>query len=245
MLRRREPLLGFAETLEALGSEGEMGTYDDDVELTSIAGSVARVEDFDHRFRPRDRGSDRLRNIRNLVGRGTSLPRVDLVRLGDLYFVVDGHHRVAVAVERGWVTIPARVRRICTVAFARCCLRRADLAASTAERRFLEALPLPDDVRREARLDDPADWARLRDAAQAWGFRRQLEDGSMWCCAHDLASAWWVEEVQPLVGRLRQGGGPNTSGVLDLQLYVTALAQRDRLGELDWDDPLNVDAACW
>ena len=246
MLRRREPLLGLAETLEALGADGEMGRYEDEVALTSIVGSVARTEDFDHGFRPRDRRSGRLQNIRNLLDRGSNPPPVDLVRLGDLHFVIDGHHRVAVAMERHWVTIPARVRRVCTVAFARCCLRLADLAASTAERHFLEQVPLPDDVRREARLDDPADWMRLRDAAQAWGLRRKLANGSTWCCAHDLAAAWWRAEVEPLVDRIRQAEGDATArGRGDLQLYVAALALRDRLGELDWEDPGNADAPCF
>lgn len=244
MLRRREPLLGLDQTLEALGADGDLGRYDADVPLTSIVGSVARTDDFDRCFRPRNRRSDRMQRIRDLLDRGSYPPPVHLVRLGELHFVVDGHHRVAVAAERRWVSVPARVRRVCTVAFARCCLRLADLAASSAERRFLEELPLPDGVRRQAWLDDPADWARLRDAAQAWGLRRQLADGSTWCCAHDLAAAWWREEVEPRVARLRQADESTVGGVGDLQLYVAALARRDRLGHLDWDDPANAEAIC-
>lgn len=242
MSRRREPLLGLAETLDALGSDGEVGRYDDEVPLDSIVGSVARSEDFNRAFRPRNRRSARLQTIRDLLDQGSYPPSIDLIRLGDLHFVVDGHHRVAVAVERNWVTIPARVRRVCTVAFARCCLRLVDLPASTAERRFLEQVPLPDEVRRDARLDDPADWARLRDAAQAWGLRRQSTQGSTLCCTHDLAAAWWREEVEPLVARIRRVDDELAAGGLnDLQVYVAALARRDRLGELDWHDPGSPD----
>ena len=90
---------------------------------------------------------------RATAGSGTCSPRGAIrrrwscVRLGEVYFVVDGHHRLAVARERGWLSIPARVRHVCTVAYARCCLRLAHLDSLAAQRRFLQEIPLPDDVR--------------------------------------------------------------------------------------------------
>ena len=39
--------------------------------------------------------------------RGTVLPPVSLVALGDLYAIRDGHHRVSVARARGALTIDA------------------------------------------------------------------------------------------------------------------------------------------
>ena len=82
------------------------------VPVASIVGSVGRCEELDDRFRPlksthlRQR---RLANIRRLVNRGDILPPVQLYKLKDEYFVVDGHHRVAVAKENGQVYIDANV----------------------------------------------------------------------------------------------------------------------------------------
>jgi hypothetical protein len=183
----------------------------------------------------------RLDDVRRKFDEGSFPPALELVRLGDLHFVIDGHHRVAVARERNWTTLPARVRRICTVAYARCCLRLTDLPTSEAERHFLEDVPLPDDMRAELRLDRPADWARLRDAALAWGYKRQRSGGTTYCCAHDLAAGWWSEEVLPVVQRLREH---EPTDLADIQLFVAALARRDSLGRLDWDDPANADTPC-
>ena len=241
--RDREPLLSFDEVLGAVGREHDMGESTDEVDLRAVVGSVARSDDFDREFRPRRR-TDRLAETRRLFDEGRWPPPVRLLRLGDLFFVVDGHHRIAVARERKWATLPAVVRRICTVAYARAALRQADLATSAAERRTLERLPLPDEVRRANHLDAPADWARIADAAMAWGYRRTLADGTTYCCAADLAAAWWHQEVVPVVAAWRGRADLPAPDLTDVQVFVAALAQRDGLGALDWDDPVNEQVPC-
>jgi len=230
-----EPLVPLQEALDALGDDGHLATYgDDEVPVASIIGSAARSHDFDRDFRPR-RPTARHRRVRELFAAGRYPPPLDLVRLGECYFVVDGHHRLAVARERGWVAVPARVRHFCTVAFARCCLSVSHLATLAAQKRFLDEVPLPDDVRRSLWLDHPADWSRLSDAALAWAYRRQAAGGTAFVTPFDLASAWWYEFVQPAVARLREDGERVDLG--DLQLLVTALARRDRLDEMDLRRP--------
>jgi hypothetical protein len=152
-----------------------------------------------------------------------------------LYFVRDGHHRVSVARSLGWDSLPATVLRVCTVAYAMCCLRAAHLDSKTAERRFLQRIPLPSDVRRDLWLDDPADWVRLTEAAQAWAYRQRGATDNL--NGHDFACAWWEQEVLPVLGRLR--GADVGLGLRDVQLYVTAMAVRDGLGSLDWPADLS------
>lgn len=241
MARRTPGLVPYQAAVEALGSTGCMSRYDDEIDLAAVVGSVARCEDFDVDFRP-VRRTERWREARRRFREGSHPPPIDVVRLGEAYFVVDGHHRVAAARELGWSVIPAHVRWVCTVAFARACLRSADLETKASERRFLERFPLPDEVRRELDLERPADWARVADAAMAWGFRR-LEAGEAFCCAHDLASAWWRTEVEPHAAELRRRG--SSADLPDLALYVVALAERDGLGLLDWEgDPVLAADAC-
>lgn len=234
----REPLVPLTEALAALGEDGHLGTYgDDEVPVASIIGSVARTEDFDRDFRPR-RTTERVRRVREQFEAGRYPPPLDLVRLGQVYFVVDGHHRLAVARERGWLAVPARVSHYCTVAFARCCLSVSHLDTLAAQRRFLEEVPLPDEARTTIWLDRPADWGRLGDAALAWAYRRQAAGDPPFVTPFDLASAWWYEFVQPAVAALRSDAGEERGVDLgDLELLVTALARRDGLDAMDLRRP--------
>ena len=68
------------------------------VEVARIRGSVNRSDDFDCNFYPlSDRLEVRWIRIASMMLQGTSLPPVELVQVGEDYFVVDGHHRVSVA----------------------------------------------------------------------------------------------------------------------------------------------------
>lgn len=228
----RDALVPLGPALEALGEDGMTGQWHGDVPVSGIVGteSAPRAQDFDARFRPRNKGlADRLRQVEGAVRSGKHLQPVDLVLLGEMFFVRDGHHRVSVARALGWETIPARVQQICTVAFAMACLRTAHLCSKAAERRFLARVPLPDDVRRDLWLDEPASWVRLADAAEAWGFRRSLE-GRLLTDRRAFATAWWSEEVSPVVDRLRTGGAD--PDIRDVQLYVGSLVGRDRAAQL-------------
>jgi hypothetical protein len=80
------------------------------VKLPQIVGSVNRYLDFDSKFRlKKDRPRERLHTIRAMMERGRPLPPVDLYKIKDRYFVLDGNHRISVAKERGFKEINARV----------------------------------------------------------------------------------------------------------------------------------------
>ena len=80
------------------------------VKLRQIVGSVNRYLDFDSKFRlKKDRPRERLHAIRAIMERGKPLPPVDLYKIKDSYFVLDGNHRISVAKERGFKEINARV----------------------------------------------------------------------------------------------------------------------------------------
>jgi len=80
------------------------------VPLERIVGSVNRYLDFDRHFRLKpDRPRDRLDAVRRAMEQGRPTRPVDLYQIKDQYFVVDGNHRIAVAKERGFEEISARV----------------------------------------------------------------------------------------------------------------------------------------
>jgi hypothetical protein len=80
------------------------------VPLSQIRGSEGRRDDFDRDFNPlRDYNKARWLNIAAARRRGKALPPVELVQVGDIYFVLDGHHRISVARAMGQRDIEARV----------------------------------------------------------------------------------------------------------------------------------------
>jgi hypothetical protein len=226
------------ETLAALGDDGVMGRRRAEVPVDEIVGTAERQHDFDHEFRLVNGAlRDRWQRLEALVRQGVEPPPVTLVQLGELYFVLDGHHRVSVARALGRVAVSADVLRVCTVAYAMCCIRLAHLPSKAAERRFLERVPLPEEARTDLWLEDPAAWTRLADAAESWALREAFA-GRPVTDRGRLAERWWADEVVPLLGRLRAVGVGE--GLRDVALYATALAARDRHGAGDWPEDLST-----
>jgi hypothetical protein len=80
------------------------------VEVEKIVGSVGRWGEFDRSFLPlRASMAHRWKRIDRALHRSEDLPPVDLYKLGDAYFVLDGHHRVSVARYHGVPTVEAEV----------------------------------------------------------------------------------------------------------------------------------------
>jgi len=80
------------------------------VPIHQICGSEGRCEDFDSAFRPlKGHTQDRWLNVARAFLAGHSLPPVELIRVGDAYFVRDGHHRISVAAAIGQQEIDAVV----------------------------------------------------------------------------------------------------------------------------------------
>ena len=80
------------------------------VPIRQIRGSEGRCEDFDSEFRPlKAHTEDRWLSVARANLRGLGLPPVELVRIGEIYFVRDGHHRISVAAALGQQEIDAVV----------------------------------------------------------------------------------------------------------------------------------------
>lgn len=80
------------------------------VEINQIRGSEGRSRDFDAYFKPlTEKTRDRWMSVARAKLDGTPLPAVELIRLGEEYFVRDGHHRISVAKAFGQETIDAQV----------------------------------------------------------------------------------------------------------------------------------------
>ena len=99
-------------TLSSLGSRPFTQHYGggQTVEISKIIGSENRIGDFDDQFHPlRSQSKDRWMSVAGARIQGVPLPPVDLIQVGDRYFVRDGHHRISVARTLGQHFIEAEV----------------------------------------------------------------------------------------------------------------------------------------
>src|SRR3954468_6244279 len=178
---RREPddvglILPFEEVVEALGVVGREDLGLKIVPLDAIVGTVDRTADFDRGFRPTSpRLRSRWERIAAAQRRGETMPPVSLYKVGDLYFVRDGHHRVSVAKAFGREDIDAYVTEVTTRVPLGRDTRLPDLPIKDHERLFRERVPLPPEARRRIELTDPWDFGELAEAVEAWGFRAMQE----------------------------------------------------------------------
>ena len=80
------------------------------VGLKKIKGSLGRTGDFDCDFNPLDsRLRSRWQSIAMACLHSTGLKPVELIQVGDCYYVVDGHHRISVARALGRCAVDAEV----------------------------------------------------------------------------------------------------------------------------------------
>jgi hypothetical protein len=80
------------------------------VPIEQIRGSEGRSNDFDRDFHPlQDHSRGRWLRVAKARDQNKVLPPVELVQVGDAYFVRDGHHRISVACALGQLDIEAEV----------------------------------------------------------------------------------------------------------------------------------------
>jgi hypothetical protein len=109
---RREPntLLSYADVRDRVTMEGESYRGMREVPVDQIVGSVDRFRDFDRRFLPKRKNTaNRWKSIDRAYHQDVVLPPIQLYKVGDIYFVRDGNHRVSVAREHGVAFIDAEV----------------------------------------------------------------------------------------------------------------------------------------
>ncbi len=237
---RREPddvniMLPFHEVVDALGYLGENRVGLRLIKLDSIVGTVDRGRDFDRRFRPTSgRVRERWERLALAARRGEEIPPIEVYRVGELHFIIDGHHRVSVAHAQGLSTIEAYVTQVRTKLDPSGIRYRGDLIVKDYRRLFLERVPLAGHARASVIVSNPGDYAKLGEHIEAWGFRLTQDE----CSYHDratVAQRWFDEEFVPVVGMLRQADmiGERT----DAEAYLWVAGERYRLIRTHrWDD---------
>lgn len=113
LTRKPNDLLAYEDIRQQLQENQavELGTQE--IPLSAIVGSVGRYKDFTRDFLPKnDSDEERWVGVKTAVMDMVGMPPIDVYKVGDVYFVIDGNHRVSVARELGTKTITARVTEV-------------------------------------------------------------------------------------------------------------------------------------
>jgi len=109
-VRRCYCLLQLEEQLGRMELESSFYAGVRPIEIDRIRGTEGKGAEFDAEFNPtQDRSNDRWVGIAVERMRGRDLPPVKLVKVGDDFYVRDGHHRISVARALGQAYIDAEV----------------------------------------------------------------------------------------------------------------------------------------
>jgi hypothetical protein len=211
------------------------------IPIARIVGTEGRANDFDRDFRPRRADvRARLRRIADAFPAG-DFPPIVATKLGDAYFVVDGHHRVAVARRRGleWIDAEITERRAAWPLSA--AADPVELLHAEQERLFLERSRLGaarPGVR--FRFSRPSGYAELLEHVRLHGYERLVAARRPIPVA-ELAADWYEHAYLPALEVIRDGGLAEACPEATDADRVLYLHQRHRelaveLGELALDD---------
>jgi hypothetical protein len=203
----RNHLLDFGPLSEALASGEPVDLGVMDVPLDAIRGSVDRYQEFDLAFLPKHEGlRDRWQRVEAARRYGLPVRPVELYKLGDVYFVKDGHHRVSVARLHGDKSIQAHVLELTSRVPLQADLKPDDLPDIQAYGDFLrvtradEILPGVD-----LRLSEPSYYARLLRHIALFRYlnREPGEDPREW---PEAVQAWYDQLYRPICEMIRDSG---------------------------------------
>jgi hypothetical protein len=176
------------------------------IPVKNVVGTDSRRADFDRDFLPRrpDIGS-RWRQVERAYPDG-DFPPIVVYQLGEAYFVLDGHHRVAIARQRDMETIDAEVTELRARWRLRADADIVQLIHAEQQRIFMEESGL-DRTRPELCINfsRPVGYIELLETIQLHGYHAMLAAGKALEPAQ--ISAGWLEDVyEPTVAAIRREG---------------------------------------
>ncbi len=200
-------LLPFDEVRKVLQEHGQYDVGLHQIPIDKVIGSVGRYNDFDKAFMPTQRHTRSrwvnvdIANLQDII-----LPPIEVYKVGEVYFVKDGNHRVSVAREKGQKFIDANVIEILTdieidkYSSIDEIIRRQEKAYFYKKSGILAVRP-----EAEIELSLPGVYDKLLEhiSVNRWymGERANREIGYP-----DAVAGWYDEVYLPLVQVIKEGG---------------------------------------
>lgn len=166
-------LLSFEEVTRPLRLAGRAERGVQEIPVQAIVGSVGRYADFTRTFLPRqDSDEERWARVKSAFSspNPVSLPPIDVYKVGEVYFVLDGNHRVSVARQQGWTHIEAHVIEVPTRVPLTPDLQPDDLILKAEYAGFLEETGLAEaSTLFDLSLTVPGGYEKLKEHILAYG----------------------------------------------------------------------------
>jgi len=200
-------LLSYDEVKEKLRIGGPIYRGVKTIRVDQIAGSLNRYHEFDRAFLPKDdQLASRWQKVDRAFYQEVYLPPVVLYKVGDVYFVVDGHHRVSVAREQGQEFIEAEIRECATRVNITPNIRTEDLEILGAKVNFLERTAL-DNIRPQAdiKLTIPDGFERMLEHIAVHRYFMGL-DYLRDISEHEAVAHWYDTVYMPIIEVIRKSG---------------------------------------
>ena len=239
-------LLQFDEISAKLHAVNKSGKVLKSVPLNKIIGSVGRTSDFDRSFLPlSDADEHRWANVKtHMISPVTKgLPPVDLYKIGEAYFVLDGNHRVSVAKQAGFEEIEAYVTEIKTKVAIDSNLTAEELIRKAAYADFLEATRLDEYIPGvDFTLNKISNYELLKEHISVHRYYMGLDAGNP--IDEKEATLHWYDQVYlPVVAVISDSGLQWVMKDLTLtDLYLWVLDQQTHLQET-LDMPVSTENA--
>jgi nucleotide-binding universal stress UspA family protein len=231
-------LLPFEKAREAVRGRSTLPRGLQEIPLDAIVGSVGRYADFTRSFLPLvDSQADRWARVKAMAEGQTGLPPIEVYKIGDAYFVRDGHHRVSVAKDIGAKAIEAYVTEVETKIPLSPHDSPQELILKAEYASFLERTRL-DSIRPEAdlRLTEAGKYPLLEEHIGVHRYFMGVELGRE--VPYQEAVAHWYDEVyRPVVAVLRdQGLLRDFPGRTEADLYLWVMEHRAEIeASLGWE----------
>jgi hypothetical protein len=137
-------LLSFEDIRARLRLRAEYYKGLQDIPLDKIVGSVGRYQEFTRHYLPKKRvQGERWSRVYAQATGMAGLPPIEVYKVGDVYFVRDGNHRVSVARQMGATHIQAHVTELPTSIALHPDVNEEDIDALAAYAVFLDETRLP------------------------------------------------------------------------------------------------------
>jgi hypothetical protein len=207
------------------------------VPVSAIVGTVDRTRDFDRDFLPRRyEMEDRWSRVERAVQRG-DIPPIVVYELEGRYFLVDGHHRVAVAKQLGIEYVDAEITIVRTrYPFP----PGADLARvvhAQAKGVFMEESGLAGlEPRVEIESSSPAGYVELLEQVKVHGCDLMRELGRV-AGPDEIARDWYHRVFLPTLASVREHGLPELFEVATEGDLFLAIHRRMRLMYFERERP--------
>ena len=232
---RRVDLLSYDDVARLLHTVGRSERGLQDVPLDDITGSVGRPNDFTRDFLPRhDSDQNRWARVLAIVSdpNAAGLPPIELYKIGQAFFVVDGHHRVSVARQLGASHIQAYVTELSTKVPLSADATPEELVLRSEYADFLDKTRL--DRNRpgaDVSLTNPGQMRRILEEVEA--HQAALAAASGQPVSLEAAAGDWFDQVYlPAVYVIRESGMlRDFPGQTEADLYLLVAEHRTALEE--------------